>query len=344
MIEFKNITKVFKDNKRDVKALNDVSLKVEEGSIYGVIGYSGAGKSTLVRMANLLEKPTTGQVLFEGKDLTKLSSGKLNEVRRQMGMIFQSFNLLKTGTVYENIALPLKLTGVPSKEIKQRVHKYIEIVGLQDKLKAYPAQLSGGQKQRVAIARALAHEPKVLLCDEATSALDPDTTESILKLLSKINKELGITILLITHEMNVVQKICHEVAVMEMGEVIEQGSVIDVFSKPQTQTAQRFIQSLFNDAIPGDLLKKLKGTGKIASLSFIGESAGDPALAMVTKKFDVFPSILGGNITDLKERPFGRLIVHLDGSDEEAQKAIDFLKDSGVIVENYEKGNLTDAN
>ncbi|WP_163581408.1 methionine ABC transporter ATP-binding protein [Gracilibacillus saliphilus] len=344
MIEFSNLTKVFQDKKREVKALHNVSLKVKEGSIFGVIGYSGAGKSTLVRMANLLEKPTSGQVLFEGQDLTKLSGTQLNEVRQQMGMIFQSFNLLKTGTVYENIALPLKLTGVPKSEIDKRVEKYIQIVGLQDKLKAYPAQLSGGQKQRVAIARALAHEPKVLLCDEATSALDPDTTEAILELLSKINKELGITILLITHEMNVVQKICHEVAVMEQGEVIEQGSVIDVFSKPETDTAKRFIHSLFNDDIPGDLLKKLKNNGKLVSLSFIGDAAGDPALATVTKKYDVFPSILGGNITDLKERPFGRLIVHLDGTENEAQKAIDYLEKNGVIVEPYTKGGAYHVN
>ncbi|AXI10356.1 methionine ABC transporter ATP-binding protein [Oceanobacillus zhaokaii] len=338
MIEFKNITKVFHTKSKDTKALDDVSLHVKKGTIFGVIGYSGAGKSTLIRMANLLEKPTKGQVLFNGNELTKMSRGNLNIARQKMGMIFQSFNLLKTGTVYENIAIPLKLTGVPKKEIKERVNKYLEIVGLLDKANAYPAQLSGGQKQRVAIARALAHEPEVLLCDEATSALDPDTTEAILALLSKINRELGITILLITHEMNVVQSICDEVAVMENGRIIEQGRVIDLFSQPKTGTAKRFVQSLFNDTIPEELEKILKKSGQIVTLSFIGNASGKPALAMVTKKFDVYPSILSGNITQLKDEPYGRLVVHLEGSSSEVEKAVEDLTALGVIVERYKDG------
>ncbi|RDW21321.1 methionine ABC transporter ATP-binding protein [Oceanobacillus arenosus] len=336
MIEFKNITKVFHTKSKDTKALDDVSLHVKKGTIFGVIGYSGAGKSTLIRMANLLEKPTKGQVFLNGKELTKMSRGDLNIARQKMGMIFQSFNLLKTGTVYENIAIPLKLTGVPKKEIKERVNKYLEIVGLLDKTNAYPAQLSGGQKQRVAIARALAHEPEVLLCDEATSALDPDTTESILALLSKINSELGITILLITHEMNVVQSICHEVAVMENGRIVEQGKVIDLFSQPKTETAKRFVQSIFNDKIPEELVENLKNSGQIVTLSFIGQSSGKPALAMVTKQFDIFPSILSGNIAQLKDEPYGRLVVHLEGSASEAEKAMNYLTELGVIVEKYQ--------
>lgn len=338
MIEFKNITKVFHTKAKETKALDDVSLHVKKGTIFGVIGYSGAGKSTLIRMANLLEKPTKGQVFLNGKELTKMSRADLSIARQKMGMIFQSFNLLKTGTVYENIAIPLKLTGVPKKEIKERVNKYLEIVGLLDKTNAYPAQLSGGQKQRVAIARALAHEPEVLLCDEATSALDPDTTESILALLSKINSELGITILLITHEMNVVQSICHEVAVMENGRIVEQGRVIDLFSQPKTGTAKRFVQSIFNDKIPEELEKDLKSSGQIVTLSFIGNASGKPALAMVTKKFDVYPSILSGNITQLKDEPYGRLVVHLEGSSSEVEKAVKDLTELGVIVEKYKNG------
>ncbi|MBM7599270.1 D-methionine transport system ATP-binding protein [Virgibacillus halotolerans] len=338
MIHFENITKVFDAKSKETKALDDVSLHVKKGTIFGVIGYSGAGKSTLVRMANLLEKPTTGKVYFKGTDLTTLSMSKLQEARRNMGMIFQSFNLLKTGTVYENIANPLKLTGVPKKEIQARVAKYLEIVGLQDKANAYPAKLSGGQKQRVAIARALAHEPEVLLCDEATSALDPDTTDAILSLLDRINQELGITILLITHEMNVVQNICHEVAVMDNGRIIEQGKVIDVFAQPKTKTAKRFVQSLFNDSVPEQLVNSLEGSGQIVTLSFVGESSGKPALAMVTKQFDVYPSILSGNIAQLKDQPFGRLVVHLQGNATETQKAISYLIELGVIVEGYKKG------
>lgn len=341
MIHFQNITKVFQTKTKEVKALDNVSLHVKKGTIFGVIGYSGAGKSTLVRMANLLEKPTEGQVFFNGVELTKMSSVDLKKARQRMGMIFQSFNLLKTGTVYQNIAIPLKLTGTPKREIPERVNKYLEIVGLQNRASAYPAQLSGGQKQRVAIARALAHEPEVLLCDEATSALDPDTTDSILALLRKINQELGITILLITHEMNVVQEICHEMAVMDDGRVVEQGKVIDVFARPQTATAKRFIQSLFNDKVPEQMVENLEESGQVVTLSFIGESSGKPALAMVTKQFDVYPSILSGNIAQLREHPFGRLVVHLQGSPVETAKAVQYLTREGVIVEGYKQGGVT---
>ncbi|WP_347548701.1 methionine ABC transporter ATP-binding protein [Pseudalkalibacillus hwajinpoensis] len=335
MIRLENITKTYKSGHTVTKAVDDVSLTVKKGSIYGVIGYSGAGKSTLVRMVNLLERPTEGRVFINDVELTSLSTGKLQKTRQRIGMIFQSFNLLKTGTVYQNIAVPLKLTGVPKKEIESRVTKYLEIVGLSDKRDAYPAQLSGGQKQRVAIARALAHEPEVLLCDEATSALDPDTTESILSLLEQINSDFGITILLITHEMHVVQKICHEVAVMENGQVIEQGRVIDIFSKPATGTAKRFVQSLFQDELPESLVENLKERGQIVTLSFVGQSSGNPALALVSKKFDVYPSILAGNITQLKDQPFGRLVVHLDGEASETARAVAFLEDKGVVVEGY---------
>ncbi len=335
MIQLENITKVFQTKNNVTNALDDVSLHVKKGSIYGVIGYSGAGKSTLVRMVNLLEKPTSGKVYVDGKELTTLSTQKLNQVRRKIGMIFQSFNLLTTATVYQNIAIPLKLTGVSQKEIHNRVLKYLKVVGLEDKHDAYPSQLSGGQKQRVAIARALSHEPEVLLCDEATSALDPETTESILSLLEQINREFGITILLITHEMHVVQKICNEVAVMENGRIIEKGDVLGIFSKPKSATAKRFIKSIFHDEIPEQMVEDLKDKGQIVTLSFVGESSGKPVLARISKQFDVFPSILTGNITQLKDQPLGRLVVHLEGKAYETAKAVLFLQQEGIHVEGY---------
>lgn len=333
MIRLEGVSKTFVTKKGVVEALKDVSLEVKRGEIFGVIGYSGAGKSTLIRCVNLLEKPSTGKVFINEVELTALSADKLREERRKIGMIFQGFNLLKTATVYENIALPLRLTGVPSAEIQKRVDKYLAIVGLQDKFDAYPSQLSGGQKQRVAIARALSHEPEILLSDEATSALDPETTESILELLLKINKELGITILLITHEMHVIQKICDRIAVMENGHVIEEGRVIDIYAEPQHSTTRRFIESLFPNQLPESLLSSIDIKGPIVSLSFLGESAGKPALAHVVKEFKVEPNILSGNILQLKDHSYGRLVVYLDGAKEETNKAIDYLKSIGVKVE-----------
>lgn len=333
MIELSNITKTFISKKGKVEALKNVSLNVRKGEIFGVIGYSGAGKSTLIRCVNLLEEPTSGTVKVDGEELTSLSAKQLLDARRKIGMIFQGFNLLKTATVYENIAIPLKLTGVPKNEIKKRVEKYLTIVGLMERKDAYPAQLSGGQKQRVAIARALAFEPSVLLSDEATSALDPDTTEAILELLLKINKELGITILLITHEMHVIQKICDRVAVMENGEIVEQGLTLDVFTAPQHYTTKKFVNSIFNHDVSEDIIDSLKDQGKIVSLKFIGNTSKEPALAYVSKKYEVFPNILSGHITHLKGQPFGSLLVHLNGEETEVKKAIDYLLEEGVQVE-----------
>lgn len=333
MIKLENVSKTFVTKNGKVEALKNVSLEVKKGEIFGVIGYSGAGKSTLIRCVNLLERPTSGRVLVNGVDLTMLPPNKLNDARRKIGMIFQGFNLLKTATVYENIAIPLKLTGVPKEKIKERVEKYLAVVGLQDKRDAYPSQLSGGQKQRVAIARALAHEPEVLLSDEATSALDPETTEAILELLLKINREFGITILLITHEMNVIHKICDRVAVMEKGEIIESGSVLEIFSAPVQETTKKFVNSLFNIEVPPFVLNQFSDSGVIVTLSFVGASAGDPALALVSKKFDVYPNILSGHITQLKEQAFGKLVVHLEGREEEIAKAVSFLQHQGIQVE-----------
>ncbi|CCQ19594.1 Methionine import ATP-binding protein MetN 1 [Listeria monocytogenes N53-1] len=235
MIELHQVSKSFNVNGKTVEAVKNVSITVEKGEIFGVVGYSGAGKSTLVRCINLLERPDAGQVVIDGKNLSTLSSKELRVARRKIGMIFQGYNLLKTATVYDNIAKPLKLEGVPKNEIETRVNKYLSIVGLEDKRNNYPSQLSGGQKQRVAIARALAHEPEILLSDEATSALDPETTEAILQLLLKINAELGITIFLITHELDVIQRICDRVAVMENGHLVEQGTVLDILKRNTRQ-------------------------------------------------------------------------------------------------------------
>lgn len=336
MIRLEQVSKTFTIKKEKVEALKNVSLEVKKGEIFGVVGYSGAGKSTLIRCVNLLERPTKGKVYINNTELTALSTGQLREVRKKIGMIFQGFNLLKTATVYENITIPLKLSGISNEEIKERAEKYLSVVGLEDKHHAYPSQLSGGQKQRVAIARALAHEPEILLSDEATSALDPETTESILDLLLKINAEFGITILLITHEMEVVRKICDRVAVMEKGEVVEEGHVIDLFTAPKHPTSKKFVGSLFDSELSQDILASFAGKGPVVQLSFVGTSSGEPALAQMIKKFDVYPNILSGNIAQLKTEPFGRLTVHLEGNQREAEAAIQFLRTLGVQVDEVE--------
>ena len=243
MIELRNVSKIFKTKESEVKALDDVSLKIEDGDIYGIIGFSGAGKSTLIRTINALEVPTSGQVLVDDEDINALRKSELRKKRKKIGMIFQQFNLLETKTVYENIALPLVLNHVPKEQIKRKVEEVLEYVELTDKRDIYPSKLSGGQKQRVGIARALATEPSILLSDESTSALDPKTTKAILKLLKKINRELKITIVLITHEMNVIQTICNHVAVMENGRIVERGEVLEVFSEPTQEITRNFVKT-----------------------------------------------------------------------------------------------------
>lgn len=339
MIRLENVSKSYATEQGVVHALSGVSLQVAKGEIFGVIGHSGAGKSTLIRCINLLERPTKGEVYVGGVNLTTLPPNQLKKSRRKIGMIFQGFNLLKTATVYENIALPLKLTGVPKALIGERVEKYLSIVGLTDKQNAYPSQLSGGQKQRVAIARALSHEPEVLLSDEATSALDPETTEAILELLLSINRQFGITILLITHDMQVIQKVCDRVAVVENGRIIEQGTTLDLFTSPVHGTTKKFVHSLFRHQIPPTVVHALQDRGPIVTLSFVGNASSSPLLAAVSKKFAVEPNILAGNIAQLKHQPFGRLTVHLQGDREETVKAIQFLQGQGVQVE----GGITDA-
>lgn len=332
MIEFRHVSKVFTTGKVKIQALDDVSLTIRKGETFGVIGYSGAGKSTLIRCVNLLEQPTSGEVIIAGTNVRTLTQRDLRRLRRKIGMIFQGYNLLETATVYDNVAIPLKLEGVNKKLIKERTEKYLGIVGLSDRARAYPSQLSGGQKQRVAIARALAHEPEVLLSDEATSALDPNTTDAILDLLLEVNRELGITIFLITHQLNVIQRICDRVAVMEKGQIIEQGTVVDVFSKPRAPLTRQFVRNASRVKIPQQLRRELLARGKLFVLTFLGESSTEPALATLARRFDVLPSIIAGGIDQLKDQSIGTLVVHLQGNREELDHAVSFLQSKHILV------------
>lgn len=337
MIKLSNITKVFQQGSRTITALSDVTLHVPAGQIYGVIGSSGAGKSTLIRCANMLERPTSGQVLVDGQDLTSLSESELTRARRQIGMIFQHFNLLSSRTVFGNVALPLELDNTPRAEIKKRVTELLELVGLADKHDAYPANLSGGQKQRVAIARALASNPKVL-CDEATSALDPATTRSILELLKDINRRLGLTILLITHEMDVVKRICDQVAVISQGQLIEKDSVSEVFSHPKTPLAQQFIQSTLHLDIPDDYAARLSPERQgdrqpLLRLEFTGQSVDAPLLSEAARRFNVNNNIISAQMDYAGGVKFGVMLAELHGSDEDALATIKFLQENQVKVE-----------
>ncbi|TQR20248.1 methionine ABC transporter ATP-binding protein [Psychrobacillus vulpis] len=328
MIDFKNVSKTFRLGKREVHAVNNVSLTVNEGEIFGVIGFSGAGKSTLLRLVNLLERPTTGTVYIQNIDVNSLSSKELRARRQNIGMIFQNFNLFNSRTVAGNIAYPLKLTGLSKQGIKNRVEELLRFVGLSDKANDFPNQLSGGQKQRVGIARALATSPDILICDEATSALDPETTAEILKLLKKVNKDLGITILLITHEMHVIQSICHKVAVMENGEVIESGDVFDVFTNPQHLTTQRFIQSVQQDLPSVNILNewRLRGGKKLFRVIFKGDITNDAVLSQVTQKHQVHFNIVYGSVRELQEKLFGNLLISFEGNQDAIQNTLDELK------------------
>ncbi|MCE0490645.1 methionine ABC transporter ATP-binding protein MetN [Pantoea sp. Mb-10] len=338
MIKLENITKVFQQGSRTVQALSNVSLHVPAGQIYGVIGSSGAGKSTLIRCVNLLERPTSGRVLVDGQDLTALSSSQLTLARRQIGMIFQHFNLMNSRTVSGNVALPLELGNLSRAQIKQRVTELLELVGLADKHDSWPANLSGGQKQRVAIARALASNPKVLLCDEATSALDPATTRSILELLKDINRRLGITVLLITHEMDVVKRICDQVAVISHGELIEKDSVSEVFSHPKTPLAQQFIQSTLHLDIPEDYQQRMAATASAQSvpllrLEFTGKSVDAPLLSEVARRYNVNNNIISAQMDYAGGVKFGIMLAEMHGSAPDTQAAIAWLQENHVKVE-----------
>lgn len=330
MIEIKNLTKKFKTDVGFINAVDDVSLTVEQGDIFGIIGYSGAGKSTLIRCFNLLEKYDQGSVTVEGKELKSLAKKDLLKLRQNMGMIFQSFNLLNSANVFDNIAIPLKNTKKFTKdEINKRVLKFLKLVDLEEKQNAYPNELSGGQKQRVAIARALSLDCKILLCDEATSALDPKTTKSILNLLKKINKEFKVTIVLITHQMEVIKTICNKIAVMEKGKIIESGNILDVFSNPKATTTKNLVfESLYSKELY-DILQDKKDLENIFSIFFIGDLVEEPVLSTIQKKYNVDVNILFGNIELILGKKLGNLIVEITGKD--LDKAILEIKEKANI-------------
>ena len=367
MIELRGVSKAYDSAKGRVVALDDVSLNIPPGEIFGVIGRSGAGKSTLIRCVNLLERPDAGQVLLDGRDLTALAPAELRAARRGVGMIFQHFNLLSSRTAFGNVALPLELRpqrpaleraiehvgsalpeaaliAPPRQEsddrlgIEATVRPLLELVGLADKADRYPAELSGGQKQRVGIARALANRPKVLLCDEATSALDPETTASILALLKDINRKLGLTVVLITHEMAVVRAICDRVAVLEQGRVVEQGSVFDVFTRPQSETTRAFVRELAGDEPPAELIERARarsgeGPATLLRIGFTGPSADEPVLSQIARRFDLDLNILRGRIEDIQGASFGDLHVLASGAPNKVEAAVNWLRLRQLHVE-----------
>ncbi len=334
MIEISNLTKIYKTPMHDVMALDQVSLKVNKGEIFGIIGLSGAGKSTLIRCINMLEKPTTGSIIVDGEVITSLDKKDLRNARQKIGMIFQQFNLLSSRNVFDNIMFPLEISQVPVNEARQRVNELLEIVGLTDKARVYPEQLSGGQKQRVGIARALANRPKLLLSDEATSALDPQTTKSILKLLKDINSRLELTILLITHDMNVIKQVCDRVAVIDNSRIVETGDVLKIFSNPGTPTSKSFINSIIKQELPEEVFhSSALRAGRLIRVSFIGESAGEPIISSMIRKYDVRANIMYGNIDRVKDTPFGNLVLELAGEESVISEAIDYLHQQGLEIE-----------
>lgn len=331
MLEFQNISKIYRTKNKQVVGVDNVSLTIHKGDVFGIVGYSGAGKSSLLRCVNLLERPTSGKVLVDGVDLTELSSNKLRVARLKIGMIFQHFYLINQKTVGENVAFALRAANTPKKEMTKRVDELLEMVGLTDKRDVYPGQLSGGQKQRVGIARALANNPSILLCDEATSALDPKTTLSILRLLKEINKRLGITIVLITHEMDVVKEICNRMAIMQDGRIIEEGEVYDIFANPQKPLTQEFISSVVSFEIPPAILKDVKG--QIIKILFKGDVAGEGVIADTMQQFSVKGNFLHGTIEYIQERPLGIFLMELQGKEEAVNGAKAYMEQRGAIVE-----------
>ncbi|WP_028558754.1 methionine ABC transporter ATP-binding protein [Paenibacillus pinihumi] len=330
MIELAGVNKVYRAGASEVQALIDVNVTVNKGEIFGVIGHSGAGKSTLLRCVNLLERPSEGRVTVGGTELTSLGEKELQSRRQKIGMIFQHFNLLTTATVRDNVAFPLKISSLTKKEVKARVDELLELVGLRDHQHKYPAQLSGGQKQRVGIARALANHPDVLLCDEATSALDPHTTESILELLKDINSKLGITILLITHEMNVIRSICDRVAVMDQGRVIEMGDVLSVFLNPQHPTTKGFVSQV-TDMIDTEALG-IRSEGRVVRINYMGNTAYEPVLFETVRSTAATFVILQGTVSRMKDTPYGQLIVELRGERKDTDHIISELRQQGLDV------------
>lgn len=332
MIKLEHLYKTYQQGTQQVEALHDVSLVVPEGKISGIIGKSGAGKSSLIRCINFLERPDRGKVIINGVDLFALNPAQLRAQRRKMGMIFQQFNLLSSKTVYDNVALPLVLLGIDKSTIKQKVLSLLELTHLSEKINAYPAQLSGGQKQRVGIARALANDPSILLCDEATSALDPETTSSILNLLKTINETLGITILLITHEIEVVKALCHSVSVLEKGRLIEHSDILTLFTSPQTETAKKLIHTALKLDLPDTIQRALHiekskpGAMPVLQIKFIGTATNEPIISNMAHKFGVQFNILQANIEIIAEQTIGSMVVQIIGDEDKTKLCLEYLK------------------
>ena len=342
MIHLRGITQTYQGSQGPVEALRGIDLQITPGEVFGIIGRSGAGKSSLVRVINLLNRPTRGEVIVNGRDLTKLNDSQLREARRDIGMVFQHFNLLSSRTVYDNVALPLELAGMDKAAIRERVSPLLELVGLAALADRYPAQISGGQKQRVGSARALASRPKVLLSDEATSALDPETTRSILDLLRQVNRELGLTVVLITHQMQVIKQVADRVAVIEAGRIVEMGRVLDVFTRPQQPITKSLIDEILPQELPASVLdhvRKLAGqlgagrTGQLLRLSYAGDSAYQPILSQLIRQFGVDMSILHGQVDEIQDETFGSLAVYASGEADSVRGAVAHLRAGGVEVE-----------
>lgn len=339
MIRLEHITKTYVNAGKKFNAADDVSLEIGKGEIFGIIGFSGAGKSTLVRCINLLERPDSGKVLIDGKDITALRGAELRRQRKKIGMIFQHFNLFASRTVLQNVIFPIRYSGKSRTELKSRAMELLELVGIADKAGAYPSELSGGQKQRAAIARALASDPEILLCDEATSALDPQTTESILRLLKSLNAKLGITIVMITHQMNVVKEICTRTAVMENGKVVEEGDVFEIFANPQKPVTRAFVDTTSTLSRINELLEQnsplvqLKPGQKILRFKYLERSACEALVSTISRKFSIDLNIIFGSIEIIGDNPIGGLVVIADGSEDDIRAAVKYLCDINVGVE-----------
>ena len=342
MIDLRGITQIYPGPQGPVAALRGIDLHITPGEVFGIIGRSGAGKSSLVRVINLLNRPTKGEVIVAGRDLTQLNDAQLRAARRDIGMVFQHFNLLSSRTVFDNAALPLELAGMDKAAIRERVNPLLELVGLSALADRYPSQISGGQKQRVGIARALASRPKVLLSDEATSALDPETTRSILALLRQVNKELGLTVVLITHQMQVIKQVADRVAVIDAGRIVEQGPVIDVFTRPQQAITKSLIDEIVPQELPASVLDHVRhlsrqlqggGVGQLLRLSYSGERAYQPILSRLIREHGLDLSILHGQIDEIQDQTFGSLAVYASGEGARLQTAIAQLRSEGVVVE-----------
>ncbi len=339
MIRLENVSKTFTDSNKEVHAVNNVSLTINDGDIFGIIGFSGAGKSTLVRCINLLEKPTEGKVFVDDAEITALSGKELRKARKKIGMIFQHFNLMPSRTIFGNVAYPLRGSGLSKEEIREKVHHLLELVGISEKENAFPSQLSGGQKQRVAIARALANDPNILLCDEATSALDPQTTKSILKLLQQLNQTLGITVVVITHEMAVVKEICNRVAVMDHGDVVEEGEVFHVFASPKEPLTRSFIKTTSNlqkieELIAADSPVVATKKGElIVRLSYVEKNTSEPLISTVTQKFGIILNIVFADVEIVQNAPIGGTVAIVSGEGSRIDEALQYLRDKNVGVE-----------